>query len=355
MRYFQYPEIKKLHKRAKREVFASLEGGSRRRLICKRIFDGIAGCLCVLLLIAVIGLLSWGTAALKQSGLNEALRIFCSVFAWVFGLCFGFLMAMLIGAACSKGSEKMFGSVGDEFDAAVVRKKGSMVAEFYGLDGEYIVTKCFYCSRKEFIGKDVCLFFNGQRLRVVGDFIDRGEQCDPSKGDVGCLEWDLKTCQWSRADGEYAEHCGANATLIREGIGEIAQNGGEFILLGKKALPFIKNQLYKNSECYQKFEEWIAQRQKAWAGQGIKLDKRYISPYYAIQCHVELSSPFALGKISYYESNGYHWVDFEAGRFEGEKFLNLGNIPFASGEDLSGALSRFEKFMTDEGEISVKE
>ena len=78
------------------------------------------------------------------------------------------------------------------------------------------------------------------------------------------------------------------------------------------------------------FEKWYRSKVKEWNADAIYVEKWGLATH-AHQYHIELSSKLGLGIISLHESNGFYWVDFEAGVFKDKEMFFRVNIPF-SGE-----------------------
>lgn len=92
------------------------------------------------------------------------------------------------------------------------------------------------------------------------------------------------------------------------------------------------------------FEEWQINKKNIWKQIGIHINKKYDSPY-AVQHHMDVSSAVALGRVSYYESNGYFWVDFEALSLLNQPPFNEGNITFTGEISIEKTVSEFEEYI----------
>ena len=81
------------------------------------------------------------------------------------------------------------------------------------------------------------------------------------------------------------------------------------------------------------FEAWYLYKKTIWQQAGIIVDRAGLGEYghhYWIELHTENG----LGNIVLYESNGYYWVDFEAGNIAYDEMFLKGGIEFDRMSDL---------------------
>ena len=94
-------------------------------------------------------------------------------------------------------------------------------------------------------------------------------------------------------------------------------------------------------EKFKMFEKWYLKRKKEWYKRGIYVDESGLSEF-GHQYWIKVHSKNGIGNIILYESNGYYWIDFEAGNIDYDNIFCKGNIDF---DDISFYEKEFIKYM----------
>lgn len=97
--------------------------------------------------------------------------------------------------------------------------------DFYKVTNDYIITKCYESSIKELKDKDVLLFINNGKLRIVNDFTTTIK-------DFGCYKHSLDTITVA-----YAQMDNLTVTVI--------ESENISLVLGKRAKPYITREVVK--------------------------------------------------------------------------------------------------------------
>lgn len=80
-------------------------------------------------------------------------------------------------------------------------------------------------------------------------------------------------------------------------------------------------------EIFIAFEAWYLNKKWSWEQKGVFVDIAGLGPY-GHQYWIKLHAETGLGNITLYESNGYYWVDFEAGNYNDDEVLQRAGIVF---------------------------
>lgn len=235
MKYYRYPKELR-YASAKGEKVLRANGMDARKIrryktkcALEKVSIGVFA-LCLIAAMAFCIVVQIGVTG----GTSEGAAVFYGVVYVVGALVLSLLFSGVVLGLCNKLIRTVFRDVAEEADQIATKLHSAsaqkILLEYYGFGGEYLITKCLYCTREEFVGKDVCLYFREDKLCMIYDLVTRGKSAFSK--DVGCLEAELGRCEIGRAEGEKWLRYGANATMVAE--------GNERIVLGYKALPFIR-------------------------------------------------------------------------------------------------------------------
>ncbi len=78
---------------------------------------------------------------------------------------------------------------------------------------------------------------------------------------------------------------------------------------------------------FKQFEKWYLKRKSEWEKIGILSE-------FGHQYHINVHTKNGIGNIVLYESNGYYWIDFEAGNFYTDMMFNKANIDYYNKKDI---------------------
>jgi len=100
-----------------------------------------------------------------------------------------------------------------------ISEVNTKLLKYYHVPENYLVTKCYDCSNKILIDKDIMLFFHSGKLRIVNDFTSTIK-------DFGCYEFGLD---------EFELSYGKEENIVTTEI----KTEKFFLSLGRRAKPFI--------------------------------------------------------------------------------------------------------------------
>ena len=98
--------------------------------------------------------------------------------------------------------------------------------EYYGISGEFLITKCYFSSVPAFAGKDICLFFAKNELRITTDIVNGF--LDMSK-DLGC---------YALSEEEFS----FGYTTFEDKQTTEIKDGNFSMIVGRRAKAFIEEQ-----------------------------------------------------------------------------------------------------------------
>lgn len=101
-------------------------------------------------------------------------------------------------------------------------------------------------------------------------------------------------------------------------------------------------------EKFKEFELWYQSKIENWALQGITVESAGLSEY-GHQYWIKVQSPNGLGNITLYESNGYYWIDFEAGNYDYDVMFYRSGIDFHDKDAISFGEREFTEHITWDG------
>lgn len=111
----------------------------------------------------------------------------------------------------------------DRIKAEVYLKVNSNKFKYYGLNDNYIITKCYYSNHLEFINHDVIVCFINNKIKITNDLYH-------SIDDFGCYEFDINEIRYFNIKED---------NLVKT---KIVDNNDVFIL-GYRAKTFINKNI----------------------------------------------------------------------------------------------------------------
>lgn len=99
--------------------------------------------------------------------------------------------------------------------------------KYYNISDDKVITKCYDCSNKKYINQDVILFIYNDKLRIINNIYW-------NRYDLGCYEFSKEEVMFSYDKYGRLISCKLNCGKV------------DFIL-GKRALPYIRNWYNKKS------------------------------------------------------------------------------------------------------------
>ena len=182
MRYFKYKNANKNYNMALKEQYKSLTADEQRTFRREKFwrkFSLIASC--------VIFFSSVTTGFLLLKFFPQPLRVIWQILASVGKTILG-IAILIAGGMLTAGLTKPLWKKADSFHLPsmkkeIIAKACSHLRIYYGLTEPYIITKCFHASDPKFSNHDVCIFVQGDELRITADLVHgflHGER------DLGC-------------------------------------------------------------------------------------------------------------------------------------------------------------------------
>ena len=110
------------------------------------------------------------------------------------------------------------GEIDAEISAEIAK---NYLRDNYGVDGEYIITRCFFAFDSSYNGEDVYVLINGNKLNII-----------PLGKSDNFIEADLSNCYVGFPKMEEHLRYGKYATVISD--------SNDTVVLGKRTLSFIK-------------------------------------------------------------------------------------------------------------------
>lgn len=101
-------------------------------------------------------------------------------------------------------------------------------------------------------------------------------------------------------------------------------------------------------QMFRDFQVWYLDKKAKWEQKGVVVDKAEYGEYGHQFC-IEVRSEKGMGDIVLYESNGYYWVDFEAGNYGCDEMFQRAGIEFENMRDLDVHEEKFIDYITWNG------
>lgn len=217
MRYFKYPHQGRITKNTYKKRIALLDKKNKRNYYLQRILFCAVFALLFALAVGFILLLNYLSDIENISkGLLTFLQILVGGSIVIVPIAICVLLCILI--------TKILPTVNvPQITEKVIEECTKPLKNYYKLNDNYIVTKCYESSDAQMINKDVILFVCDGKLRIVNNV-------SASVKDFGCYEISKE-----ELDYRYGSKENLTTTVIKcEGLS---------LTLGKKAKPFISKNL----------------------------------------------------------------------------------------------------------------
>ncbi|HMM00466.1 MAG TPA: hypothetical protein PKC96_03905 [Bacilli bacterium] len=214
MRRFKYPFSKHIDKKMLRKRIDLLNNSARQRYIANRRLSLIFGTLFWILFVFILSImivLEQKIEPVIGKTLYTILVIFVSLISPALVLLFPY-----------QKLEKHYPPQSLEaIPRDIIAMANIKLFKYYKIPESYLVTKCYNCTNRLLIDKDVLLFFHNDKLRIVNDFTSTIK-------DFGCYEFGL-----DKFDLSYEKKEDIVTTEIKTEKFHLS--------LGKRAKPFINN------------------------------------------------------------------------------------------------------------------
>ncbi|MBQ7010723.1 MAG: hypothetical protein IJN63_03365 [Clostridia bacterium] len=170
---------------------------------------------------AVFGLFLFAASIIKLPS-NIVLYFLLKVLLFIFKAA-GLITAFLLAAVASFPISNL--RVYDAVDyTARNRENCTHLREFYGVNDDHVVTKCFDSAEKGLINKDLCIFVCGEELRICSNIVQGFKS---ESADVGCYALPIKEIKYE--------------TTVFNKISALRISDGDFyVTLGKRAGKIIE-------------------------------------------------------------------------------------------------------------------
>ena len=223
MRYFKYKNANKNYNMALKEQYKSLTADEQRTFRREKFWRKFS------LIVSCVIFFSSVTAGFQLlKALPQPLRVIWQILASVGKTILG-IAILIAGGILTACLTKPLWKKADSFHLPsmkkeIISKACCHLRIYYGLTEPYIITKCFHASDPKFSNHDVCIFVQGDELRITADLVHgflHGER------DLGCYAFQKQEIMLTKHE--------INGHLVME-----LKAGSTTFLLGYAAKSFIE-------------------------------------------------------------------------------------------------------------------
>ena len=221
MRRFKYPFLKRINKKLLRKRINLLDEDERQKYISNRRFRWIFGSLFWVLFSFFLGMMIFLEPKIEPvigKTWYTILVIFVSLI----------LPALLLNFPYHKLERYYPPQSLEAISRETISEVNIKLLKYYNISEDYLVTKCYDCSNRLLIDKDVLLFFHNGKLRIANDFTSTIK-------DFGWYEFGLDEFDMSYEKKEDIVTTEIKAEKL-------------YLSLGRRAKPFILSRGAESSE-----------------------------------------------------------------------------------------------------------
>lgn len=195
MKYFKYRNINKVQQKADKLFLASLGKDKEKKIKKSRRTKKFLSNLGISLFLILYGLFIYLLTSIPKPD-TTFLAIIYGIGCVILGSIGLIVCAIIVCIPITKLMDKV------EYDLPKMQRKFiaeacKNVREFYGVNAEYLLTKCFHSSDSKFINHDICIFKYNDEIRITTDIINgfiNGES------DLGCYSVEITELKIYKAD-----------------------------------------------------------------------------------------------------------------------------------------------------------
>lgn len=195
MKYFKYRNINKVQQNADKLFLASLGKDKEKKIKKSRRTQKFLSNLGISLFVILYGLFIYLLTLIPKPD-TTFLAVIYGIGCALLGIIGLIVCAIIICIPITKLMNRV------EYDLPKIQRKFiskacENVREFYGVNEEYLLTKCFNSSDSKFINHDICIFKYNNEIRITTDIINgfiNGES------DLGCYSIEITELKIYKSD-----------------------------------------------------------------------------------------------------------------------------------------------------------
>jgi hypothetical protein len=219
MRCIHYPFNEKLYRKTLKLRIELLSKEQRRSYKIQKTLNNINITFYFAMITSLIIL--YKTVIVKMD-VSDIVMLLLTILIWIVGIVLPIVICVFLFQLYNKRYQDI---TIPPITKEIIEECVKPLKRFYKIKERYIITKCFDCTKKHLVDKDVILFIYKDKLRISNDFTK-------SIKDFGCYEF-----KYDEIKLYYDKKDNQTVTIIE---------CKEFkMILGKKAKPFISQNLLK--------------------------------------------------------------------------------------------------------------
>lgn len=226
MKYFKYRNFNKIKNLADKKRLASLEINEQKKVIRSRRLNKFLT-ICGTILFIIVFLACIFLIKLIPVPSNTFLSILYGIGCTILGL-IGLIISVLatiftFGMLISKITYDL-----PQIQKEFISNACEILRNYYGINDEYLITKCFESTNLNFNNHDICIFIYKNEIRITTDIVNGfvNGHCD-----LGCYSIKLDELKIYKDD-----YSNKRVTIL--------EFGKEQFIVGIKAYSYIKKLIY---------------------------------------------------------------------------------------------------------------